>query len=171
MMPAANDALSKFWKSFGNVSSVRAAFQKLDADKDGQISQKEVMQGMASAGLKLSAAEIDTLFILGDKDSNGQIDFSEFAQIMIPSANERIAKLKKCFRNRSEIEAAFRRFDANKDGAISYDELRAGLGSCGILFTDQEVETCFAVADRDCDGEVSLSEFVSMLSSSNISGG
>jgi len=171
MMPAANDALSKFWKSFGNVSSVRAAFQKLDADKDGQISQKEVMQGMASAGLKLSAAEIDTLFILGDKDSNGQIDFSEFAQIMIPSANERIAKLKKCFRNRSEIEAAFRRFDTNKDGAISYDELRAGLSCSGIHFNDQEVETCFAVADRDCDGEVSLAEFVSMLSSSSTSCG
>merc|ERR1719259_1040093 len=171
MMPAANDALSKFWKCFNNVSSVRQAFQKLDIDKDGQISKQEVMQGMASAGLKLSSAEVDTLFILGDKDSNGQIDFSEFAQIMIPSANERIAKLKKCFRNRSEIEAAFRRFDANKDGAISFDELRAGLSCSGIHFNDQEVETCFAVADRDCDGEVSLTEFVSMLSSCHTSGG
>merc|ERR1712198_224132 len=125
---------------------------------------------MASAGLKLTPAEVDTLFILGDKDNNGQIDFSEFAQIMIPSANERIAKLKKCFRNRAEIEAAFRRFDTNKDGAISYDELRAGLSCSGIHFNDQEVETCFAVADRDCDGEVSLAEFVAMLSSCNATG-
>merc|ERR1711872_386442 len=171
MIPAANETLSKFWKSFSSISSVRQAFQKLDADKDGQISRQEVTQGMSSAGLKLTSAEVDTLFILGDKDNNGQIDFSEFAQIMIPSANERIAKLKKCFRNRSEIEAAFRRFDTNKDGAISYDELRAGLSCSGIHFNDQEVETCFAVADRDCDGEVSLAEFVSMLSSCNASGG
>merc|ERR1711962_256557 len=170
MIPAANDALTKFWKSFGNVSSVRAAFQKLDADKDGQISQKEVMQGMASAVLKLSAAAIDPLFILGDKYSNGQIDFSEFAQIMIPSANERIAKLKKCFRNRSEIEAAFRRFDTNKDGAISFQEMKNGLSSCAISFTEQEVEICFAVADKDGDGEVSLSEFVDLLSTSISSG-
>merc|ERR1712198_775642 len=99
---------------------------------------------MASAGLKLTPAEVDTLFILGDKDNNGQIDFSEFAQIMIPSANERIAKLKKCFRNRAEIEAAFRRFDTNKDGAMSFQEMKNGLSNCAISFTEQEVEICFA---------------------------
>ena len=171
MVPYTNEALSKFWKCFNNVSSVRQAFQKLDIDKDGQISQQEIIQGMSSAGLKLSSNEIETLFILGDRDSNGQIDFSEFAQIMIPSASERIAKLKKCFRSRNEIEAAFHRFDTNKDGAISFAELKSGLNSCGIHFDEQEVETVFALADRDCDGEVSMSEFVNLLSVSSVSGG
>merc|ERR1711972_399429 len=171
MIPSCQDTLTKFWKCFRNVQGVRETFKKFDADGDAQISRQEVIQGASSSGMKMSADEVDTLFILGDKNGDGAIDFAEFAEIMIPSANERIAKLKKCFRNRSEIEAAFRRFDTNKDGAISYDELRAGLSCSGIHFNDQEVETCFAVADRDCDGEVSLSEFVSMLSSSNISGG
>jgi calmodulin len=171
MVPCTNEALAKFWKCFNNVSSVRQAFQKLDIDKDGQISQQEIIQGMSSAGLKLSSSEIETLFILGDRDNNGQIDFSEFAQIMIPSAGERIAKLKKCFRSRSEIEAAFHRFDTNKDGAISFNELKSGLSSSGIHFDDQEVETVFALADRDCDGEVSMSEFVNLLSVSCVSGG
>merc|ERR1719431_996715 len=156
-----------FWKCFRNVQGVRETFKKFDADGDAQISRQEVIQGASSSGMKMSADEVDTLFILGDKDDNGQIDFSEFAEIMIPSAPERIAKLKKCFRNRSEIESAFRRFDTNKDGAISFNELKSGLSSCGILFTEQEVETCFAVADRDGDGEVSLSEFVHLLSSSS----
>merc|ERR1712128_177656 len=167
MLPSCQDALNKFWKCFKTVSSVKDAFKKFDADGDGEISRQEVMQGASASGLKLSADEVDTLFILGDKDNNGQINFSEFAEIMIPSAPERIAKLKKCFRNRSEIESAFRRFDTNKDGAISFNELKSGLSSCGILFTEQEVETCFAVADRDGDGEVSLSEFVHLLSSSS----
>merc|ERR1719147_534003 len=171
MIPSCQDTLTKFWKCFRNVQSVRETFKKFDADGDAQISRQEVIQGAAGAGMKMTADEVDTLFILGDKNGDGAIDFAEFAEIMIPSAPERIAKLKKCFRNRTEIEAAFRRFDTNKDGAISYDELRAGLSSSGIHFTDQEVETCFAVADRDCNGEVSLTEFVGMLSSSSVSGG
>merc|ERR1712106_612748 len=167
MLPSCQDALSKFWKCFKTVSSVKDAFKKFDADGDGEISRQEVMQGASASGLKLSADEVDTLFILGDKDNNGQINFSEFAEIMIPSAPERIAKLKKCFRNRTEIESAFKRFDTNKDGSISFDELKSGLSSCGISFTAQEVETCFAVADVDGDGEISLSEFVQLLSSSS----
>merc|ERR1711972_394152 len=136
MIPSCQDTLTKFWKCFRNVQGVRETFKKFDADGDAQISRQEVIQGASGAGMKMSADEVDTLFILGDKNGDGAIDFAEFAEIMIPSAPERIAKLKKCFRNRTEIEAAFRRFDTNKDGA----------------------------------GEVSLSEFVDLLSTSTSSG-
>merc|ERR1711953_230801 len=159
MLPACQESLNKFWKCFSSVSSVREAFRKFDTDGDAQISRQEVMQGASGAGMKMSSDEVDTLFILGDKNGDGAIDFAEFAEIMIPSAPERIAKLKKCFRNRTEIEAAFRRFDTNKDGAISFQEMKNGLNSCAISFTEQEVEICCAVADKDGDGEVSLSEF------------
>jgi len=164
MLPAATDALAKFWKCFRDVASIRGAFNKFDIDKDGQISRNE-------AGLQFSSDEINTLFVLGDKDNNGQIDFSEFAQIMIPTATERISKLRKCFRSRAEVEAAFRTFDTNHDGAISFQEMKNGLKNSGILFTDQEVETVFAVADRDGDGEVSLSEFVQILSAPTVEAG
>jgi Ca2+-binding EF-hand superfamily protein len=167
MLPAATDCLHKFWKVFKDVRSVRDAFVRFDTNKDGQISRSEVVQGMRSSGMQFTEEEIDTLFILGDKDNNGEIDFSEFAQIMIPTATERITKLRNCFRNRAEVEAAFSRFDANHDGAISFQEMKAGLQSSGILFTEQEVETVFAVADRDGDGEVSLTEFVHILSTSS----
>ena len=169
MLPSCQEALNKFWKCFQSVSSVRDAFKKFDADNDGQISRQEVMNGASSAGLRISSEEVDTLFILGDKDGNGQIDFSEFAQIMIPSAPEKISKLRKCFRNRTEVEAAFRRWDANRDGAISLTELKAGLSGSGIMFTEQEAETCFAVADRNGDNEVSMEEFVDLLGSSQSS--
>merc|ERR1712107_558244 len=127
MIPSCQDTLTKFWKCFRNVQGVRETFKKFDADGDAQISRQEVIQGASSSGMKMSADEVDTLFILGDKNGDGAIDFAEFAEIMIPSAPERIAKLKKCFRNRTEIEAAFRRFDTNKDGAISFQEMKNGL--------------------------------------------
>merc|ERR1711899_377459 len=140
MIPSCQDTLTKFWKCFRSVQGVRETFKKFDADGDAQISRQEVIQGASSSGMKMSADEVDTLFILGDKNGDGAIDFAEFAEIMIPSAPERIA------------------------------EMKNGLSSCAISFTEQEVEICFAVADKDGDGEVSLSEFVDLLSTSTSSG-
>jgi Ca2+-binding EF-hand superfamily protein len=65
------------------------------------------------------------------------------------------------------VEAAFRRWDVNKDGSISLDELKSGLKGSGILFTEQEAETCFAVGDSNGDNEVSMEEFVELLSTSS----
>merc|ERR1712109_352084 len=139
MIPSCQDTLTKFWKCFRNVQGVRETFKKFDADGDAQISRQEVIQGASSSGMKMSADEVDTLFILGDKNGDGAIDFAEFAEIMIPSAPERIAKLKKCF-----------------------TELSISLRAAG--FSDQEIQTVFALADHDRDGEVSLQELQSSLS-------
>ena len=163
VIPAAADALTKFWKCFRDLKVIRQAFKQFDADNDGAISRTEVIDGMKRSGRNFSAEEIDALFLLADSDNNGQIDFPEFALIMIPTAPERIMKLKKIYKTQSAVETAFKKFDANNDGAIDYNEMRNGLKGSGILLTDQEIETIFAVADQDGDGEVCMNEFVQLL--------
>ena len=48
--------------------------------------------------------EIDTLFILADRDGDGRINFPESAPIVIPSAPERKSKLKKKYNNKAAVE-------------------------------------------------------------------
>ena len=163
MVPAANDALAKFWKCFRDLKVIRQAFKQFDTDNDGSISRNEVMEGMKRSNRNFTMEEIDAIFILADRDNNGQIDFPEFALIMIPSAPERIQKLRKVYSSQSDVEAAFRQFDANGDGAIDFNEMSNGLKSSGVLLTVQEIETIFAVADQDGDGQVSMAEFVQLL--------
>lgn len=163
MVPAANDALAKFWKCFRDLKVIRQAFKQFDTDNDGSISRNEVMEGMKRSNRNFTMEEIDAIFILADRDNNGQIDFPEFALIMIPSAPERIQKLRKVYSSQSDVEAAFRKFDANGDGAIDFNEMSNGLKSSGVLLTVQEIETIFAVADQDGDGQVSMAEFVQLL--------
>merc|ERR1719309_266136 len=163
MIPTANDALAKFWKCFRDMKVVKQAFKQFDTDNDGAITRQEVIQGMKVSGRDFTSEEIDTLFVLADRDGDGQIDFPEFALIMIPSAPERISKLKKKFNNKTAVESAFKSFDTNNDGAIDSKELNAGLKKTGISLTDQEIETIFAVADVDGDGQIDMGEFSKLL--------
>ena len=163
MIPDAADVLAKFWKTFRDIKVVRQAFKQFDVDGDGKITKQEVAQGMNKTGRAFTREDIETLFILADKDGDGEIDFTEFALIMIPTAPERISKLKKKYPNKPAVQAAFKKFDANNDGAIDARELSTGLRNSGVSLTDQEIETIFAVADIDGDGQITISEFGQLL--------
>ena len=131
MIPSATDALAKFWKCFRDIKSGRQAFKQFGADNGGAMTRQEVIQGIKVSERNFNSDGIDTLFILADRDGNGQIDFPEFALIMIPSAPERKSKLKKKYNNKAAVEAAFKSFDANNDGAIDAKELTAGQKNSG----------------------------------------
>merc|ERR1712127_475651 len=83
--------------------------------------------------------------------------------MVLPSTDEKISVLKKTLGSANEICAAFKKFDANKDGAICAQELKNGLKSTGLKFTDQEVDVIFAVADLDGDGEITEQEFDNLM--------
>ena len=74
MIPSATDALAKFWKGFRDIKNVRQPFKQFDADNDGAITRQEVIQGMKVSERHLNNDEIDTLFILADRDGDGRIN-------------------------------------------------------------------------------------------------
>jgi Ca2+-binding EF-hand superfamily protein len=160
LFPAAADGLSKFRSRLGAITDVKMAFKRFDADGDGEISMSELKNG---AGSGFSSGEISAIFALGDSDGDGKVSFAEFAQLVLPSARDKVTTLKKNFKGAQDIQAAFQRFDVNKDGKISCDELKNGLHGSGLKLNDQEVMTIFAMADIDGDGEISLDEFQPFL--------
>merc|ERR1712106_549276 len=160
LFPAAADGLSKFRSRLGAITDVKMAFKRFDADGDGEISMSELKNGAVS---DFSSGEISAIFALGDSDGDGQVSFAEFAQLVLPSARDKVTTLKRTFKGAQDIQAAFQRFDINKDGQISCDELKNGLQGSGLKLNDQEVMTIFAMADIDGDGEISLDEFSALL--------
>ena len=46
----------------------------------------------------------------------------------------------------------FRKFDVNRDGAISFKELREGLNSLNVFLSDNEMHSVFHMIDKDRDG-------------------
>merc|ERR1712203_118338 len=55
----------------------------------------------------------------------------------------------------SDIKAAFKRFDADGDGQITKNGMRC---------SDSELDVIYALGDLDGDGEISVGEFIRVMS-------
>merc|ERR1719195_477094 len=153
MFPQSAQSLQKLQQKFKSLNDVKAAFKRYDGDSD--ITKSELQQVMNG----FSAAEIESVFALGDKDQSGGIDYQEFISLMLPNAASTIAKLAMSFRSVSNIRESFKKFDANGDGAISRSELKNAM-----KISDTELDIVFALGDLDGDGEISMGEFVLIMS-------
>eukprot|EP01018_Ginkgo_biloba_P011993 Gb_15581 [translate_table: standard] len=61
-----------------------------------------------------------------------------------------------------ELEAIFRKFDANGDGKISWRELGDIMNCLGHAATDEELRAMVADVDANGDGHIDLSEFIDL---------
>lgn len=73
--------------SCDQMDDVRAAFRVFDYDNDGSISKEELREAMVNLGQRCTEEEFAMMFAEADKNKNGRIDFDEFVDMMLPSAN------------------------------------------------------------------------------------
>merc|ERR1740137_265726 len=117
--------------------------------------------------MNFTQQEIDAIFNAADVDKDGQVDYEEFICLMCPSAAAIVCKFRSQYKNLDDVKAAFKRFDSNGDGALDRDELAAAMKSSGQSYADVEIDAIFSLGDTDGDGEVSLQEFVELMSPSS----
>ena len=158
MIPTSFDVVSKFRAVHKTTKDVQIAFKKFDTNNDGSIDRSELTQALTSGGQSFTKQEIDSLFNAADVNRDGTVDYEEFITLMCPSAATIVHKFRSQYKSIDDVRAAFKRFDANGDGAITRPELKNGL-----RLSDQEVEVVFALGDVDQDNEISLAEFVRLM--------
>lgn len=94
------------------------------------------------------------------KDGNSTIDFEDFLKITEAKMAERDPK--------EEMEKAFRLFDDDNTGKISFKNLKRVTQELGENINDEELQEMINEADRDGDGQVNLQEFLRIMKKSNI---
>lgn len=66
--------------------------------------------------------------------------------------------------NENKLRQAFKIFDQNGDGAITFDELRMVLGKeCNVEFADDYWKQLVQVVDLNGDNEINFHEFIEMM--------
>ena len=139
---------------------IKEAFDLFDTDGSGSIDQKELKVAMRALGFEPKREEIKKLITEVDKDGSGVIDFPEFLDMMTAKMAERDP--------REEMLKAFRLFDDDETGKISFKNLKRVAKELGENMTDDEIAEMIEEADRDGDGEINEEEFMRIMRKTNL---
>lgn len=106
---------------------IREAFDLFDTDGSGNIDARELKVAMRALGFEPSKEEIQKLIAQIDKDDgSGTINFTEFLAMMTMKMGERDS--------RDEIVKAFKLFDQDETGKITFRDLKRVATVRGAVF-------------------------------------
>ncbi|XP_010557652.1 PREDICTED: calcium-dependent protein kinase 28-like isoform X2 [Tarenaya hassleriana] len=138
------------------IADLRDQFDAIDVDKNGVISLEEMRQALAKdLPWKLNDSRVIEILQAIDSNTDGLVDFTEFvaAALHVHQLEEHDSE-KWQLRSR----AAFEKFDLDKDGYITPEELRLHTG-----LRRGSIDPLLEEADIDRDGKISLQEFRRLL--------
>jgi len=115
---------------------------------------------MRALGFEPKKEEIRKMIADVDKNGSGTIDFEEFLAMMTVKMGERDSK--------EEMAKAFRLFDDDETGRITFKNLKRVAKDLGEDITDEELQEMIDEADREGSGEVSLDDFMRLMKKANL---
>merc|ERR1712146_393307 len=139
---------------------IKEAFDLFDTDGSGSIDAKELKVAMRALGFELKKEEIQKMISDVDDDGSGMGEFNEFLQMMSQKILNRDPK--------DVILKAFRLFDDDETGKISFKNLKRVAKELGERMTDEELQEMIDEADCDGDGEVNEEEFLRIMKRTNL---
>ncbi|KAK7309360.1 hypothetical protein RJT34_06018 [Clitoria ternatea] len=143
------------------LSDLKDQFDAIDVDKNGSISLEEMRQALAKdLPWKLKESRVLEILQAIDSNTDGLVDFTEFV-----AATLHVHQLEEHDSDKwqARSQAAFEKFDLDKDGYITPEELRMHTGLRG------SIDPLLEEADIDKDGKISLPEFRRLLRTASIS--
>ena len=132
-------------------------FNQMDVDGDGKINKKEFLKGLQN---KISSdtlkSDVDTIFKNIDMDNNGYIEYEEFV---------RAAVNKEHFIDKRVIQFAFKYFDKDDSGEITFDEIEAVFKESVADKSNvhESLKKIIDEVDTNGDGIISFQEFADIM--------
>ncbi|XP_072307409.1 uncharacterized protein [Eucyclogobius newberryi] len=144
----------------GIKQEIKEAFDMFDTDGTGVINVKELNVAMRVLGFDPKKEETQTLITNIDKEGSGMIDFEDFLSVLTAKMSEK--------NSTEEILKAFRLFDDDCTGKISFKNLKRVAKELSVNLRDEELQEMIDEADRDGDREVSEEEFMRLMKKNNL---
>ncbi|NP_001155801.1 centrin-like isoform X1 [Acyrthosiphon pisum] len=162
-MPATNRKKSggnKFEFSEKQMADIKEAFELFNVNESGTIETKELKVAMRALGFEPKKEEIKRMLLNINKQHTGVITYDDFVTLMSIKMADKDS--------REEIIKAFKLFDDNCTGKITFSNLKRIAQELGENIADEELQEMIDEADKDGDGEVSQEEFLQIMKKTNL---
>lgn len=150
----------KFELTEEQKADIKEAFDIFDTEGKGYIDIKELKVAIRALGFEPKKEEIKKMAAEIDKDGTSKLSFDDFLTLMTAKMAEKDTK--------EEILKAFRLFDDDQTGTISFKNLKRVAKELGENLTDDELQEMIDEADRDGDGEVNQEEFLRIMKKTSL---
>lgn len=140
-----------------DVKEIRVAFRALGFDPKKEDINKMLLELTKS---KPNADEGPIQAAAGSAEMPKVIDFNDFLGLVAKKIAEKDS--------REEIAKAFRLFDDDGTGKITFRNLKRVAKELGENLTDEELQEMIEEADRDGDGQVDEADFLRIMKKTNL---
>ncbi|XP_057659057.1 uncharacterized protein LOC130895645 [Diorhabda carinulata] len=145
----------KFILTPSQKADIKEAFDLFDGKGIGKIDMKDFKVAIRALGFEPGKEEIRKMVSEIDKQGTGQISFDDFSYLLATKMSEKDSK--------EDLLKAFRLFDEEKSGYITFYNLKTIVTELNENLTDEEIQEMIDEADRDGDGKVSQDEFLKIM--------
>lgn len=138
------------------LREAKDAFDLFDTTGNGVIEQKELKIALMTLGFaNTSKEDIKRLVAEFDTSGGSTINFNDFVRVieaLLPTRD-----------TRAELEEAFKLFDVDGTGLITFKNLKDVVTSMGEQLTEQEIIEIIAEADKNGDQGITLDAFIDLI--------
>ena len=137
------------------LSKFNTAFNAIDLDHEGFISNKELKKAFEKLGKELKEEEISEIIKRIDYDKNGKLNYSEFLMASINLKN---------FINDQRLFNLFLHFDTNNSGYIDKQNLTTALLRNGKEIEDiQDIINVIEEVSKNGNNKISFEDFYQIM--------
>jgi calcium-binding protein CML len=153
--------------------------KKCDKNNDGIISFLELCDGLKSIGIYLNGSEREALMNRIDTNKDGyitdqeiykvlsSIDVSQIKQVVKEEADSALKKIASGAADypsmNDYVKTLMKKFDADSDGVITFNELCDGIKQLNIFLRLKERQALMSILDLNSDGTLTAKELLSVL--------
>ena len=140
-----------------DVINAAKLFNRIDEDDDCKINMKELLEGLKiKYNTVVKQQDVEQIFQNLDINNNGYIDYEEFVSAAVN---------KKKFMNKNVLMLAFKFFDKNDSGEITFDEIEKMFKESVVdkNKVHESLQKIIKDVDLDVDGKITFEEFVVVM--------